>query len=147
MVFRICGRLLLIRHGREPIPEDQWSELMRAVTQHPANHLAALVLTLGGAPTPTQQIDISKLARDRTFTVAVLSDSVGMRFVVSSIALVIRRIQTFRSSEYEQACRFLELTTDEIRAAEAFVSELATRPSDALALSGTHRSSSTEQSQ
>jgi hypothetical protein len=125
LIFQCTEQLLVVRHGRDAIPDGEWSALLRTLEQQPLNHMKILVLTDGGGPSPAQQLAVAKLTARISFTVAVLSDSVGMRFVVSSVALLVRRIRTFTSAELPGAAAFLELSPTELRTAETFFARTA----------------------
>jgi hypothetical protein len=124
MIFRCVERLLLVWHGREPVADTEWQEMLELLKSHWSNEVKVLVFTQGGAPSASQQLALAKLSAVKTFTGAILSDSAGMRFVVSSFALFIKRIRTFPSVELQGASAFLELSEAEHRAAESFLSEL-----------------------
>ena len=87
---------------------------------HRGEALKVLVIPMGGAPTPAQQLKITRLRMHRGLTIAVISSSVGVRFVASSMALFTRQIRTFVPSEFSNACAFLALTEAQVQSATAF---------------------------
>lgn len=92
-------------------------EVMRG---HRGDVLKVLVVTVGGAPTPSQQLKLTRLRIHRGMTIAVVSASVGVRFVASSMALLTRQIRTFVPQDFASACAFLELTQAQVQSATRF---------------------------
>jgi hypothetical protein len=125
MILRKLEQVLLVWQGPEPIPDAQWHDLMRRIADHAGDDLRMLVVTEGGAPSPPQLLALARVGAQRLLTAAVVSDNVGMSFVSCAVAMLVKRIQTFRVSELSDACAFLKLSAVDVRAAEGFVREQA----------------------
>lgn len=120
MRHEVVGDLFLFWKDAESITDAEWAPAMEDVASHRAASLKVLVVTLGGAPSPSQQVKLASLKQRKSMTLAVVSSSIGVRFVASSIALFARQIRTFVPSELPRAYAFLELSEAQMQAANAF---------------------------
>lgn len=123
LTFEIVDDILLGYHDATAPTDEQWHELMKAMESQRGSSMRVLIVTLGGAPTPTQQLRIARMKERKTLTVAVVSSSIGVRFVASSLALLTRQIRTFAPHEIKRAYDFLELTQAQAQQAERFFSK------------------------
>ena len=123
MTVRFLDDLMMAWQGAEAIPERQWTEMLGNLKAHPVAELKVLVLTLGGAPSPSQQAQLAHALAHKSLRLAVVSPSIGVRFVASAIALFARQIQTFTPSELPYACSFLDLRPNQVEAVLAFANE------------------------
>jgi hypothetical protein len=129
MLSRSFGRVVAVWHGKGEPAANEWSVFLEQIRAMDMGSGRGLVLTEGGAPTSAQRLELFKAVGLRPVPVAVVSDHVGVRFIASSVALVMRRVRGFTSRELGDALRYLELTPDEILEAKRFVAECAGRPS------------------
>lgn len=125
MTVRFVEDLMMVWQGAEAIPEQQWTDMVRMLNAHAATEIKVLVLTLGGAPSPSQQAQLAHIRAHKSLRLAVISPSIGVRFVASAIALFAKQIQTFTPSELPYACSFLSLSPSQAEAAIAFATEHA----------------------
>lgn len=123
MQAQAMGRLVVVWHGRSTPTDEEWTAFLALLRMQPVGTLRGLVITDGGAPTPSQQLQIARQMGIRPIPVAVVSDSTGVRFVAGTLALVTRLIRTFATHELTAAFAHLELTADEVRSALAFITE------------------------
>lgn len=127
MITRTRGRVVLIWHGAM-LPDDrEWDQSVRILAAQDPTSVRVLVVTVGGAPSPPQQLRLSRAVGGRPFPVAVVSDLTGVRFVASTLALFLKRLRTFPVAERRGAYVHLDLTADEVDGAEAFFSEVRAR--------------------
>jgi hypothetical protein len=114
-VTRRMGLLMIIRQNHNAPSEQDWDETLRLMTLNPAemDRLKVLVVTDGGGPTPEQRKRLDRAMSGKPVRTAVVSESVKVRFIVSSVALLTAKIQSFRKTEMEQAFKFLDLDTKE----------------------------------
>ncbi len=126
MVTRRLGSLLILRENRETPSEEEWDECLRLLRQYPEElpNLRVLVVTDGGGPTPEQRRRLQQALNGVPVRVAVVSESVRVRFIVSSVALLTSRIKSFNLREFNEALRHLELDVDEIRVAQGNIREM-----------------------
>jgi hypothetical protein len=127
-VTRRLGLLMLIRQNHNAPTDQDWDETLRLMTLNPAEmvKLKVLVVTDGGGPTPEQRKRLDRTMGGKPVLTAVVSDSMKVRFIVSSVALLSAKIQSFRKSEIEQAFKFLGLDARERRVALDNIAELDT---------------------
>jgi hypothetical protein len=128
MIVQRVGRLLIFLHGQGVPTDEEWQTALEMFTQTTPDQLRVLVFTEGATPSHAQQARLSKvLGRGaRALAVAVVSDSIAVRFVASALALFLPRIRIFRPSELMQAYLYLELDAAENSAATEFVANRMT---------------------
>jgi hypothetical protein len=105
--------VVILRQGTESPNEAEWDECLEILRGKELERVKVLVVTDGGAPTPGQQRRLSLTLRGHPVPVAVVSESAAVRFVVSSVALITRRIRSFRTEDLDQAYAHLDLTRSE----------------------------------
>lgn len=125
-VTRRIGFLMIIRQNQNAPSDQDWDETLRLMTLNPAEmeRLKVLVVTDGGGPTPDHRKRLDRAMAGKAVRTAVVSESVKVRFIVSSVALLTARIQSFRKSEMVQAFDFLQLDARERRLALENVAEM-----------------------
>jgi hypothetical protein len=123
VTMQCVGRLVIFLHGKGAPTDEEWHLVLELFASQSLVPLRVLVFTEGATPSPSQQARLSKVLgrAARTLPVAVVSDSIAVRFVVSALALFLPRIRTFRPQDLTLACRYLELDDTENRAAIEFV--------------------------
>jgi hypothetical protein len=114
-VTRRIGLLMILRQNHNAPNDQEWEEMLKLMTQNPAEMelLKVLVVTDGGGPTQEQRKRLNLAMSGKMVRTAVVSESVKVRFIVSSVALLTAKIQSFRSTEIEQAFQFLDLDAKE----------------------------------
>jgi hypothetical protein len=118
---------MLVSCETKEAPSDQeWDEFLRMLATHQANFasLRILVVTDGGGPTATQRKRLQTALAGQSVKVAVVTDSIKVRFIVSSVALLNHSIATFSRSEFSKAIAFLGLGAGEYRMAMKAVDEM-----------------------
>ncbi len=126
MVTRRLGPLLVLRENGETPSDAEWDECLRLLSSDPKRLVdtRVLVITDGGGPTPDQRRRLKRALDGFAVPVAVVSESIKVRFIVSSVALVTSRIKSFSLREMNDALRYLELSLDEIRDAQREIKEM-----------------------
>jgi hypothetical protein len=117
---------MIIRQNQNAPSDQDWDETLRLMTLNPAemDRLKVLVVTDGGGPTPDQRKRLERAMGGKAVRTAVVSESVKVRFIVSSVALLTAKIQSFRKNEMVQAFTFLGLDTRERQLALTNVAEM-----------------------
>ena len=125
-VTRRVGLLLIIRQNQDAPSNQDWDETLRLMTLNPRDmaRLKTLVVTDGGGPTPDQRERLERAMGGIAVRTAVVSESVKVRFIVSSVALLTAKIRSFRKSEMAKAFDFLSLDPQERRLALENVAEM-----------------------
>ena len=126
-VTRRIGNLVILRENTETPSDAEWDETLRLLTLNPADldKTKVLVITDGGGPSPAQRKRLDQALKGTPVRVAVVSESVKVRFIVSSVALVTSRIQSFRQSELAAAFDHLGLNHEERQVATRSINEMA----------------------
>lgn len=129
MFCRVVGSMIVIRQNKETSSDQDWDDFLDMLVEHRANFasLKILVVTDGGGPSQPQRKRLEVALDGKPVRVAVVSDSMKTRFIVSSIALLNRDMSSFRASEMTQAYEHLGLTFDERRVAKTTIQELSPR--------------------
>jgi len=123
MVTRRLGNLLILRQNQQSPSDEEWDECLGLLSPD-LDTVRVLVITDGGGPTPEQRRRLDQTLNGTPVRVAVVSDSVKIRFVVSSVAFLTRRIKSFSELEYTEALEHLNLDLDQRRVAQRHVREM-----------------------
>jgi hypothetical protein len=118
--------LVLLRENTETPRDEEWDETLRLLTLSPAelDRIKVLVVTDGGGPTPEQRKRLSRATGGKPLHAAVVSESVKVRFIVSSVALFMSKVQSFRVDEIDAAFNHLGLSVQERRVATENIAEM-----------------------
>lgn len=127
MFTREVGHLIISCQTTETPTDWEWREFLDSVTKNrsAATKTRILVLTDGGGPSPDQRKQLQRALSGQTFRVAVVTDSIKVRFIVSSVALLNSSISTFSLSDIGRACEYLGLSKSEVDVALKVADELA----------------------
>jgi hypothetical protein len=113
MATRRVGSILLLLQGPWQPTDQEWDECLDIL--RPFVSIAkALVVTAGGGPTPAQRERLSAVIGKCPLRAAVVTDSIKVHFIVSTVALFIRRIRSFGSAKLGDAFLHLDLTSAEM---------------------------------
>ena len=126
LVSRKLGNLLILRHSKESPADEEWDACLRLMptTADELSRLRVLVVTDGGGPTVDQRKRLQRMVQGVAVPIAVVSDSIRIRFVASSVALLTSRIRSFTENEFEEALVYLGMQPDERRTAERYLAEM-----------------------
>lgn len=113
LVTMSCDSLVLLRQSPSHPRDFEWDECMQILQSKDLETVKVLVITEGGSPTPRQQAYLAKVLSGKAIPVAVVSESALVRFVVSSVALITKRIRSFHADDLEGAFGHLKLTAPE----------------------------------
>jgi hypothetical protein len=125
-VTRTVGQMIIARQGKETPSEKEWDDFLQAVVENRDNSATVriLVLTDGGGPSIGQRKRLQSALDGQVFRVAVVSDSIKVRFIVSSVALLNSEISSFTRAEISQAYSYLRLSTDEQKLAKKALADI-----------------------
>lgn len=118
LAFEVIGdSLVVLRENRLTPRDEDWDAFLAFLTQNRENFpsLKILVHTDGGGPSSDQRKRLAVALGGRPVRVAVVTESVKVRFIVSSIALLNREICTFYPAELEEAYVHLGMSSTERR--------------------------------
>jgi hypothetical protein len=124
--FRVQGNLLILRENSLAPTEQDWTAFLRQLQElRPRmSEMRAIVFTDGGGPSTDQRKRLSRVIGDAPIHTAVVTDSVAIRFVISSIALFNKMIRTFSWAEVRQAYAWLGLRPSDQLAIERALAEM-----------------------
>lgn len=127
MIIRHVDSLIVLRENTEPPLDHEWDEFLSILARNweRFDRTKVFVRTPGGGPTPAQQSRLREVLRNKPILVAVVSESVFVRFLVSSIALLNRDIRTFAPDAVQEAYAHLRLTPQQRSLVESIVDEMA----------------------
>jgi hypothetical protein len=125
-VTRKLGTLVLLREGRSDPLDREWDETLKILAEHrhEIERIKVLVVTDGGGPTQAQRKRLERTLEGKTIRVAVVSDSMKVRFICSSVALFTSKLSSFKVSELRDAYVWLELTQQERHLADQNIVEM-----------------------
>lgn len=124
LAFAVLDALDLIVsvQGRAGPTDSEWDAYFESASQRAldARPYQFLVLTRGGRPTPAQVRRLREaMAPHPRARVAVVTDSAGVLFVVSALALANPLMRCFKTSELDQAFVYLGVKSTEVAIVEA----------------------------
>jgi hypothetical protein len=108
--------ILIVVQGELPPSAANWEAFVNAVRGHDGE-LRFFVYTQGWHPSRAQVSQFTHALQGRQPTVAIVSPLTSMAFVVSALALAIRRMRFFGTEEIAAAFTHLGLSSDEAGAA------------------------------
>ena len=126
LLVRVVESLIVLRENSATPTDRDWDEFLEILAANRSNfqHIKILVATDGGGPSSDQRTRLSVALGGRRVRVAVVTDSIKVRFIVSSIALLNSEIATFSKSELSEAYKHLSLTPHEVKLVELAIREM-----------------------
>jgi hypothetical protein len=123
----MVGHMLMLSETSETPTDHEWDAFLKVLVANRAHFatLRILVMTEGGGPTAGQRKRLEMALGGQSVKVAVVTDSIKVRFIVSSVALLNHSISTFSRSEFAKAVAFLGLAPQEHRVAIRLIDEMA----------------------
>jgi hypothetical protein len=124
MAFRTSESLTVILQRTEPPTEGEWQAFLADFAGQDLSTLRVLIMTDGGGPTAMQRATLKTLMAGRSVRAAVVSDSIKVRFIVATIALINPVHHCFTGGERAKAYEFLGLTSAEQARADTTIRQL-----------------------
>lgn len=114
-VTRKVGSLIILREGRSDPLDSEWDVTLGILAEHrhEIDQIKVLVFSDGGGPTQAQRRRLEQTLNGKPIRVAVVSESMKVRFICSSVALFTSNLSSFRESELRDAFAWLNLTSEE----------------------------------
>jgi hypothetical protein len=112
MIMRQVESLILLRENMESPHDHEWNAFLKVLDENfqRLDKIKIFVRTPGGGPTPAQANKLRPILKNRPVLVSVVSESLVVRFLGSSMALLNRELKMFSESEIEEACKHLKLS-------------------------------------
>ncbi len=125
-VSRVVGTLLVLCQDNESPSDDEWNDVLQklATIRATGEGGKVLVITQGGGPNVQQRKRLEQTLGGLSVPVAVVSDSLKLRFISAAVTLFNSSHRAFSRSELQDAYKHLHLASHEIRRAEVAVKEL-----------------------
>jgi hypothetical protein len=121
MVSEKVGATLLVLVQDDQAPSNaEWDAFLGLLRANLPN-VKILVVTKGGGPDEKQRKRLELTLGRSRFRVAVVSDSVKVRFVAAMIALFHKEHRSFTSAQTQEAYAHLEMTRSESTLADAAI--------------------------
>jgi hypothetical protein len=130
LVCRMIENVLLLCEDKETPADWEWDECLGLLTELKAKCQASgaqgkvLVATLGGGPNAAQRKRLEAVLGGHPMPVAVISDSLKLRFITAAVALFNADHRAFSTAERLQAYKHLGLNTSQTRQLEAAISQM-----------------------
>ncbi|MFW5924862.1 MAG: hypothetical protein ACOCV4_01785 [Myxococcota bacterium] len=126
MVTRRVNDVLILRETKETPSDAEWDYCLELLVQDPQrlDQVKVLVVTDGGGPTPDQRKRLKQTLDGARIPIAVVTDSMRVRFIVSSVALLTSRIQSFAPNQMADAYTHLELSASTERLVQQALAEM-----------------------
>ena len=124
-VVRKVGDIVFVVQNDQTPSDAEWNEFLDILrSRADLARVKVFVRTAGGAPDAGQRKDLETTLNGVRFRVAVVSDSVKVRFIASVIALFHRDHRSFGVTQTKEAYNHLQLTPQERVLAASTVREL-----------------------
>ena len=120
------SRMLVSVSGDREFSTGDWKRYLGAIYAHENDNagMRALVVAGKGKPDRTQQQDIMSLPNQDSRRVAIISESLALRFLVSVFVLVVPQVKLFPSRQIDDALLFLGLESREAEVARRSLDRL-----------------------
>jgi hypothetical protein len=120
------GSMLLARENEHTPTDADWNAFLDLLILNRPHfpQLKILVATDGGGPSAGQIKRLGKALGGGNVRVAVVTDKIRVRFIVSAIALLNSKIKSFARAELHNAYEHLGLTAAEVRLSQQTLLEL-----------------------
>jgi hypothetical protein len=126
-VTRRVESLVILRESKLDPSDEEWDETLRIVVEQwqELGQLKVLVVSDGGGPTQAQRKRLERTLEGKPIRVAVVSDSMKVRFICSSVALFTSNLSSFKVSEMRAAYLWLNLSEHERKLANEQVAQMS----------------------
>ncbi len=131
LVSSIVSNVLLLCENNDTPTDWEWDECLGLLTELKAKsdqageQVKVLVSTLGGGPNAAQRKRLELVLSGRSVPVAVISDSLKLRFISAAIALFNADHRAFTTAERLEAYKHLRLSATQTRALEASINTMS----------------------
>jgi hypothetical protein len=117
--------LLICQNGNTPT-DDEWKECLEMLTRLKSAERSpgVLVFTDGGGPSAGQREALKRTLGGEPLPVAVVSDSLKMRFISAAVALINRDQKGFGKQELTQAYAHIGLAPTDGPSIEKAIGEM-----------------------
>ena len=110
MAHTIIGDLGVALHTNTTPSREEWDAWMEDVRKVPAAQLRVLAITDGGGPSAVQRNAFVKYLSGAQARIAVLSDALVVRGIVTALSWFTDRIQIFSPDRFSDATAHLDLS-------------------------------------
>ena len=119
-VTRKVESLVILRESKHDPSDAEWDETLRVLAENlpDIDQIKVLVVSDGGGPTQSQRKRLEATLNGKPIRVAVVSDSMKVRFICSSVALFTSNLSSFKISEIRDAYSWLKLSEREKKLAD-----------------------------
>jgi hypothetical protein len=126
LVSRIVGSVLVLCENQQTPSDAEWNHTLELLVQlqKTGQNVKVLVITEGGGPNSQQRKQLERTLGAEGVPVAVVSDSLKMRFISAGVALINPGHKGFTRAEVSDAYDHLKLTGSEARQAEMAVRQM-----------------------
>ena len=118
------ARTLLSVSGSVEPAMDDWERYVDAIRAHQEQEARVLVIAGRGKPSRAQQQQLTALPNHGLRRIALISESLPLRFIVAMFALVAPQVKLFPPAELHEALGFLGLQPRETGAVRDSLSRL-----------------------
>ena len=109
LAVTVVDRLFIVVCGAGGPSNAEWAAYLYLVRRNGVDRTMQIVVTEGGGPTPPQRRELDDLLAGRVMPVAIISNSILVRWRVLLLACFGRQTRAFRPSNLREALSFLEI--------------------------------------
>ena len=109
LVTERAGDVLILCQNTETPTLGEWETCLEVLRKGAVPRTKALVKTSGGGPDAGQRQRLSEALGGAVVPIAIVSNSVRVRFITASVALFSHRIASFSEEQILDALNFLKI--------------------------------------
>lgn len=109
MVFEFSNDLVLGVYRDEPT-DAEWNEYLESARKILARHPPVLTITTGAGPNTLQRQRLNQVYKGSPIKVAVVTDDMAIRGIITAISWWNRNIQVFKNVDLDEALRYTAIS-------------------------------------
>jgi hypothetical protein len=119
VAYKLIGRICVCYYNALEPTDQEHRESIQFFRKLDFSYVRVLAISEGGAPTTLQRKDFNDIVAGRSIPLALLTDSVLVRGVVTAYSWFNRSIRAFSSDDIQDALAYLEVEEPQYEKFEA----------------------------
>jgi hypothetical protein len=113
MLYEKTTHVLIAVHSKEPPNDEEWDSYLETTSNLPITCRKTLVVTAGGVPNAKQRTAMNEVLRGMPLTVAICTDALVVKQIMTALSWFNPKIRAFRSHEIASALQYLDVSGTE----------------------------------
>jgi hypothetical protein len=111
VAFKMVGGILVAVYNDKPPTAEDHQRCIEVFRKMDPSSTRALIITDGGSPSPAQRKDFVNILQGREYWMAVCTDSIMVRGVVTAVGWFTRKTKAFSKDNVGDAFQYLEIAS------------------------------------